>query len=204
MALNVPPIGTRGLYSLKAPFTTVPNELYTCAAIRYFKDVQNQGIDVFKRYYEPYELDVSIYSRDLAAGVVIVTLISDSHPPIYIPSSYITSFPGLNSVNYHHVVLSMSLGPLPETLDLTFLKTALATVASDVIGVEPVVFENVADHTGAITPEEHDALTAAREAAVSNRTTDYARVLELTSQNAILQQKLQILEQLIISKGLLD
>lgn len=203
MALNVPPIGTRGLYSLKAPYSTVPNELYTCAAIRYFKDVEDQGVDVYKRYYLPNDIDINIYQKDLAAGVVIVTLMSDSQSPIYVPSSYIAAFPNLGTVNYHHVVISASLGPLPEYLDLTFLKDQVAGVISDVIGVTPEVFENVAAMTGSVKPEDHDALEVARQAQIVNRTTDYAKVIELQERNTTLEQKLTILEKIVIDAGLL-
>lgn len=204
MALNVPPIGTRGIYSLRAPFATVPSTLYTCAAIRHYKDIQNQGIDVFKRYYEPYEIEQAVYQKDLVSGVVLVSLVSDTENPIYVPSSYIASFPNLNNVNYHHVVLSLSLGALPEHLDLTFLKNQLAGITSDVIGVDSTVYENIAATTNTITPEEHDAITIAREAAIKNRTTDYAKVLELQQQKASLEQRLQILEDILIDNGLLD
>jgi hypothetical protein len=203
MALNVPPPGTRGLYSLKAPFTTVPNQLYSCGAIRYFKDIQNQGIDIYEHYYQPKGLLQSDYTRDLAADVVIVSLISDSQAPIYVPSSYILSYPGLTSFNYQYVVLSLALGALPDTLDLTFLKNQLATAASAVIGVLPTVFENVAASTGVVTPVQHDALEAARQAAVTNSTTDYAKYIEERAKRIVLEEKLAALEELIISQGIL-
>lgn len=201
MSLNVPPIGTRGLYSLKAPFTTVPNQLYECGAIRFFKDVENQGIDVFKKYYEPWDLSQSDYTRDRSAGVVMVTLISDSQAPIYVPSSYILAFPGLTSVRYHYVVLSASLGALPESLDLTFVKNQVAEAIAETVGVMPQVFENVAEATGVVTPEQHDALEAARQAAVTNRTTDRALYLEEKQKRITAETKLAALEQLLISKG---
>lgn len=204
MALNVPPIGTRGIYSLKAPFATVPNTLYVCAAIRYYKDILNQGVDVYRRYYQPYEIPETQYQKDLAAGVVLVSLTSDTENPIYVPSSYIASFPNQNNVNYHHVVLSLSLGALPEGMDLTFLKDQLAGVTSDVIGVAPTVYENISATTNTITPDEHDAITIAREAAIANRTTDYAKVLELQRQKVELEQRCQILEDILIENGLLD
>ncbi len=201
MSLNVPPIGTRGLYSLKAPFTTVPNQLYECGAIRFFKDVENQGIDVFKKYYEPWDLTQADYTRDRSAGVVMVTLISDSQAPIYVPSSYILAFPGLTSVRYQYVVLSASLGALPESLDLTFVKNQVAEAIAETVGVMPQVFENVAEATGVVTPEQHDALEAARQAAVTNRTTDRALYLEEKQKRITAETKLAALEQLLISKG---
>ena len=204
MSLNVPPMGTRGLYSLKAPYSTVANQLYTCTAIRYFKDIQNQGDDVFAKYYVPKGLTQADYTRDLAANVAIVSLTSESQAPIYVPSSYILSFPGLTSFNYQNVVLSLSLGPLPDTLDLTFLKTQISTTVAAVIGVPPTVFENVAATTGVVTPEQHDALEAARQAAVTNQTTDYARYIEERDKRIVLETKLAALEALMISKGVLN
>jgi hypothetical protein len=203
MALNVPPPGTRGLYSLKAPFKTVPNQLYSCGAIRYFKDIQNEGKNVYEKYYKPHDLTEADYARDVAANVVIITLLSESQQPIYVPSSYILSFPGLTSYNYQHVVLSLSLGSLPDALDLTFLKTQIATTVSEVIGVMPTVFENVAPATGVVTPEQHDAMEAARQAAVTNRTTDYARYLEERDKRIALEAKVAALEKVIIDKGIL-
>jgi hypothetical protein len=204
MSLNVPPMGTRGLYSLKAPFSTVANQLYTCTAIRFFKDIQNQGTDVFAKYYEPKGLSQADYTRDLAANVAIVSLTSETQAPIYIPSSYILSFPGLTSFNYQQVVLSATLGALPDTLDLTFLKTQVATTIAAVLGFVPTIYENVAASTGVITPEQHDALEAARQAGVTNQTTDYARYIEERDKRIVLEQKLAALEQLMISKGVLN
>ena len=204
MSLNVPPIGTRGLYSLKAPFSTLPNELYECGAIRFFKDVENQGLNVFKRYYEAYGLTQTDYQRDQTANAVIVTLISDTKAPIYLPSSYILAFPGLTSVQYQHVVLSASLGPLPTTLDLTFVKDQVAAAIAATTGVTPEVFENVAESTGAVTPEQHDALEAARQAAITISTTDRAQYLEERAKRIVLQEKLTALEQLVIAEGLLN
>lgn len=203
MALNVPPPGTRGLYSLKAPFKTVPNELYSCGAIRYFKDIQNQGVDVYAKYYQPLELTEADYARDLAAGVVIITLLSETQQPIYVPSSYVLSYPGLSSYNYQHVVLSVSLGALPDALDLTFLKTQIATAVSEVIGVTPTVYENVAPSTGVVTPEQHDAMEAARQAAITNRTTDYARYLIERDKRIALEAKVAALEKVIVDSGIL-
>ncbi|MNE31197.1 hypothetical protein D3C80_1247490 [compost metagenome] len=140
----------------------------------------------------------------MAANVAIVSLTSATQAPIYVPSSYILSFPGLTSFNYQNVVLSLSLGPLPDTLDLTFLKTQISTTVAAVIGVPPTVFENVAATTGVVTPEQHDALEAARQAAVTNQTTDYARYIEERDKRIVLETKLAALEALMISKGVLN
>lgn len=203
MERTIPPIGTRGVYSLKAPWTTQPTVLYSCAAIREFVDLENLGTNVYETYYLPYSVERNTYERDRRNNEVIITLVSDTESPIYVPSSFIAAFPDLSYRNYQHIVLSASVGPLPDYIDLTFAKAQMASALSDVIGVEPAVHVSVAAMSGVVSPDEHEALEAARQAAIANRTTDRARVLELQQQNASLAQRLAILEQIVKDHGLI-
>ncbi len=203
MSRLIPPIGTRGLYTLKAPWSVAPGVLYTCAAIRKFIDLENLGTDVFVTYYEPYGLDRTVYEQDRRNDEVLLTLVSETTAPLYVPSSYLASFPDQSHRNYQHVVLSASLGPLPDYIDLSFAQDQVASVISDVIGMAPTVHLSLAPSTGVVTPEQHDALEAARMAAVANRTTDRARVLELTRVNQELSQRLAILEKIVKDYGLI-
>lgn len=210
MESAIPPIGTRGLYSLNAPWATEPSTLYTCVAIRRFVDLENLGVDVFQTYYLPMVNDTitegqlkASYENDRRNDVPIVSLQSETTAPIYVPNSYIAAFPSLAYRNYHHVVMSASMGPLPDYIDLTFAKTQMANVLSDVIGVEVEVFVNVAAATGVITPDQHEALEVARQAAIDNRTTTYAHNLQLQEQNARLTQRLAILEQYLKDNGII-
>jgi hypothetical protein len=200
---TVPPIGTKGIYTLKAPFTTQPNELYRCGAIRSFKDIENFGQNVFKLYYEPFGISQSVYNTDLQNGEVIVALLSDKYPPIYVPSSHITSFPNLGSKTYHHVVLAASLGPIYEAVDLTYLKQQVAAVISDTIGLVPKVELAIAPMTGVVTPEEHEATEVARQAAITNRVTDRARLIQSERQKTALEQRVLMLEAIVRDNGLL-
>lgn len=199
----IPPPGTRGLYSLKAPFKTEPAVLYTCAAIRNFPDLQNHGEDVFALYYEPLNLTQADYAADRASGAYLVTLTSDTTAPLYVPTSYILSFPNLSSQPYKWIVLSVSCGMLPDSLDLTFAKDQLAATLSDVIGTTVTVQVGSAPYTGVVTPDQHQVLEAARQAMIKNRTTDYAHVVRLTDVNASLTQRLAILEALCKKEGIL-
>lgn len=203
MSALIPPPGTRGLYSLKAPFKTEPAVLYTCAAIRGFNDLQNHGEDVFKLYYEPLNLTEANFATDRANGEYMITLTSDAYAPLYVPSSFILSFPDLSSQPYKWVVLSASLGMLPDALDLTFAKDQMAAALSNVIGATVTVQVGSAPYAGVVTPEQHQVLEAARQAKINNRTTDYARVVQLTADKASLTQRLAILEALCKEKGVI-
>jgi hypothetical protein len=203
MSALLPPPGTRGIYSLKAPFTTEPATLYTAGAIRGFTDIENNGGNVYELYYEPYQLTTADYTRDRNNGEYIVTLLSATLAPLYVPSSYIASFPNLASQPYSHVVMSASMAMLPDALDLTFAKGAMASVLSDILGVTVKVQIASAPYTGVITPEQHEVLEVARQAAIRNRTTDYSKVVAQNATIDSLTQRLRILEQLCKDKGVL-
>ena len=197
MSRLIPPIDTKGRYTLKLPFVAQVNILYSCASIREFIDLENQGIDVYTTYYQPHGLDVTDYQQDRTNNEAIITLVSDTLAPIYVPSSYILTYPDLSYHNYQHVVLSASLGPLPDSIDLTFVRNQMATVISDVVGVMPEVHVSVVGLDGVITPAQHESLEAAREAAITNRTTDRARLLQEQQKVAELETKIRALEELL-------
>lgn len=203
MASPIPAIGTRGIYSLNVPWTTTPGVVYVCAAIRRFIDLANLGTDVYETYYAPSGLSQSDYEQDRRNDEMIVTLISETTAPIYVPSSYIASFPDLSYRNYHHVVLSASLGPLPDYIDLTFVRDQVATAVSEVVGQQATVQLSVAPLRGTVSPDEHEVLEAARQAAIINRTTDYARFLEVSQENTQLHQRLAIAETILKESGLI-
>lgn len=201
MALKTPPLRAKGIYQLKAPWSVSPTLIYECIAIRSFADFLEKGEDVFKLIYEPKGLSQATFEADRALGAHIITLVSGTQPIIHVPDTYIEAYPLQNTVAYKTVVVSVSLGPLPDSLDLTFLKTQLQGVVSDVIGVTPEVKLHVLPALDVITDTQHEALEAARQAAIANRKTDRARVLELQAQVAAMTQQIQTLEQIIIDNG---
>ena len=127
----------------------------------------------------------------------MLTLTTDDEGPRYIPSSFIESYPSLDSVQYHHVVLSASIGAIPVTTSLDFLETQVANVISDTIGVTPVINWGVMPLLSVVTPVQHQANEAKREAKIKNRTSDYARLLEEQQKNALLAQRLAVAEKII-------
>lgn len=203
MSNIMPPIGSRGLYSLSTPWSASPNTSYECAALRSFVDLENLGADVFKRYYQPKDLTEDDYRRDRDNDAVIVTLVSNDQAPIYVPSTYITSYPGQQYHNYQHVVLSASLGPLPDSIDLTFARDQVSTALAAVVGVSPTVNVNVAPLSDTVSPEQHAINENARAAAITNQTTDYARRLEAEAALDRATQRNAIYEDILRQNGLL-
>jgi hypothetical protein len=202
MTSIIPQVGMQGTWMVKDPFSVRIGTLYTLKAIRSFITIENDGVNVYETYYANTtpRLTESDFRRDQKNGVYILTLTSDTEGPLHIPSSYITRYPGLDSIPYHHVVVSLSLGALPVTLDLTHLLNTLADAASDTIGVRPEMHVGVVPLTTVVTPLQHETNEAKREAAISNRTTAYARVTELERQNRLLKDRLVIAEKIILDQ----
>lgn len=201
MTIKTPPLHAKGLYTVTSPFALTANTIYECMAIRSFPDIVQLGIDVFKTYYEPLGLLESNYEADKAAGANIITLMSTDQPTVHVPDTYISAYPNMGNVAFNNVVLAMSIGPVPDGLDLTFLKQQLKATASDVIGLEPNISVAVAPSTGVITQTQADDLEVARQAAITNRTTDHAKLLALQGQYDTLQGQYTALVDLMKSKG---
>jgi len=178
MAYLIPPLNAKGFYSLKSPWFTEPNTVYECIAIREFEDFTQRGVDLFELVYEPKGLSKTQFEQDKASGAVIITLQNDLHPTVYVPSSHLLSYPSLDNVLYNHVVLSISLGAIADSLDLSYLTQQISDMAYEIIGVSNEVKVNIAPSDQYITAVQHYTIESARQAAISNKKTDKAKLLE--------------------------
>jgi hypothetical protein len=204
----IPTLYSSGIYTITAPFNALLSNAalrLTCLAIRSFEDIYNEGEDVFTRYYQPAGVEESVFKSHAAAKVSIITLAKENGEQIHVPDVYLTNAPTGSSVPYVHTVLSISLGNIPEGLNLAFLITQLQNVTSDVIGKEATVAVHVAPTTDgvAVTPAQHASLETARNAAIELRETDYAKNLRLQQTIDTQMFKIGQLQQIIIDNDLL-
>jgi len=197
-----PPLNAKGIYTVTAPFVLVADTIYTNKAIRSFADLIDAGVDVFQTFYTANGLTQAVYTADLNAGANIITLMSDTSPTVHLPDTYIAAFPSIDNVPYSEVILALSLGPLPDALDFSFASQQIADAASSAVGVTPTVKTFLLPTTGTMTQVQSAAAETARQAAITNRTTDYAALLALQTQYATLQSNYAVLEQMVITAGL--
>ncbi|MNZ75839.1 hypothetical protein D3C78_943270 [compost metagenome] len=203
MAGVTPPLLTRGRYTLVTPFTALPTTLYTCAAIRTMPECQIHGEDVLNDIYIKAGLTKADFDRDSKAGSKIVTLLSDDSVPIYVPDSYIESYPNFDAVPYSHTVLSIDLGALPDFVSLANLQLEISALTSDVVGKESKVTVHRGASTGLVTPEQHEVAEVARVAAIKRRTTYRAENVRLEREKAALLEQNRILMQLLKDNNLM-
>jgi hypothetical protein len=197
MARMTPTLGAKGVYTLRTPWTISSTVLYECIALRSISDFVDRGVDVLSKVYTPVGLTSTALASDVDAGAMIVTLTAPGRSPIYVPDTYIQTFPAMDGVPYSHVLLSLSLGALPDALDLSFIKAQLAATVEASFGVTPEINAHTAASTGYVTQAQHESWETARQAAVTNSTTDRARMLELQSTVDAQAQKIAELEAVI-------
>lgn len=199
--LNTPLLHAKGVYEVESPWVITPGTIYECIAIRSFKDLEKVGQSVFDLYYNTQGLDWTTYNADRLQNANIVTLSSPTAPTLYVPDTYIKKFPDLSNVAYKLVILAVDMGPMPDYVDLTFLKDQIQGVVSNVIGVTAEVKEHIAPSTGVVSESEHEALEAVREAAITLRQTDYAALLKERDENVLLKAQLDNYETIWKAQG---
>jgi hypothetical protein len=192
MALMTPSLNASGVFSLRSPWNASSSVIYTVIAIRKIDDFVDRGVDVLSKVYTPVGLTNAELTADRAEGASIITLVSAGQPTIYVPDTYIESFPALDGVPYSYLILSLSLGAVADSLDLSFVKERIQGTVSDSFGITPTITEHRGASTGYVTQDQHTSIENARNAAITNRTTDHAKSLEL--QNLVDSQAQKIAE----------
>lgn len=171
--MSLPSLNTIGSWTLKSPWSVNPEHVYRCIAIRYLTDLLLEGVDVVETYYQPKGLSKTEYEQDLENGVALITLEGVDQETVYVPSSYIESYPSNNTIPYNRIILAVDLGPLPDTDDVEYLKTQISGVIETAQGVAPDIEVLIAPMEGVVTEQQHQAFMQARAAARKNRVSDY-------------------------------
>lgn len=200
----IPDIGASGIYTLSVPFNTVltQNASYKCLAIRQLQDIVASGVDPFQAYYvsAPTPISQDQYTADLANGVCIVSLQASSGAVVYVPSSFIASFPAKGGVPYTNLMMAVDLGAMPDYVDLTFLKQQITDLVQTTVGLTNVLIQTVTvSPTTNLSSADHALAEAARQANITNTVTPEAKVIALTQQLQTANQTIANLEAFIIA-----
>lgn len=195
----VPPLQSSGIFKLSAPYASdLLNQVsYTCVAIRQFKDIQKLGVDPYTAYYVGKGIAIETYNQHVAAGESIVSLQSNAGHWVYVPTAYIESYPNMGGIPYTAIALGITLGAIPNYLDLAALKLRIKEIVFETTGLQSDVKSIALSATKNILQADHNAIEAARLQNVTANQTDRARLLAANSQIASLQQRIQTLEQYI-------
>ena len=197
----IPELTANGVYTLTAPFNAVlkANAAYTCISIRQLEDIIARGEDPYTQYYVPREQTsgdlLPQYNADLGNGVCIITLQASSGAVVYVPSSFIASYPSKGGVPYTNLMMAVDLGAMPDYVDLTFLKQQIANLVKTTVGLTSVLIQTVVvSPMTNISAADHTRAEAARLANITNTNTPESQVIALTKQLQALQTQYANLE----------
>ena len=204
MASRTPPLYATGQWSIRTPFAVDDNAIYTCKAIRSIDDLEARGVDPYEAFYKPHGISRSAYEQEVTNLANIVTLMSDTQPLVYVPDTYIESYPDVTTVPYRHIVLSMSLGAVPDSLVLDDLTLKIQELVEANIGITGTVAVHQAGTTAkGIEQGTHRTLESNRLARIENNTTDYAKALSAQAELERLREQMATLEQIVLDNNLL-
>lgn len=199
----VPPIGAAGTWVLKAPYATeiVSGLTYTCVAVRRLGEFRLLGIDPYTQYYEPKEVPAATYASDLNQGdVCIVSLQTAAGKLIFVPSTYIESYPNPNGYRYTPVILAVDIGSIPDALNLSAVKTDIMEIVKTYLGIDNVSVTSIAvGESKAVNQNDHNSLEAARQGRITASKTLFTQVQELNAKNAALAARNTQLENYILA-----
>lgn len=206
MANMTPPLHALGRYATKTPWELPSTVIYECIAIRTFEDCAKQGIDVYERFYKPVGLENSPtfnFSDEQAAKANIITLKGSDESVVYIPDTFILSYPQAGNITYHHVVLSASVGVIPEYLNLSGVMREVEDLLSAKIGSTVTVKQMVCPASEQPTQQQHEILEAARVGSVSSYENNYTRLLKEQHKSALLDAKVKTLITILQTNNLM-
>jgi hypothetical protein len=166
--------------------------------------LEARGVDPYEAFYKPHGITQQAYEQDVTNLANIVTLMSDTQPLVYVPDTYIESYPDVTAVPYRHIVLSMSLGAVPDSLVLDDLTTKIEELIEANIGITGTVTIHQAGTTAkGIEQGTHRTLESNRLARIENNTTDHAKVLTAQAELERLREQMATLEQIVLDNNLL-
>lgn len=201
--MNTPALYSTGKWDIRTPFEVDANSVYVCIAIRSFQELRASGIDPFTQFYQPLGISEEVFLQDERNLVNVVTLFSDTQPMAFIPDSYIESYPDNTTMPYKHMVLSISLGAVPDTLVLTDIKEKVANLVLAEMGINTIVKEH---HAGCATEflslQEHKVVEANRLSRLETNKSLYTVIAEQQRQIDQLTQNNKVLEEVIVKAGL--
>ena len=195
----LPVIGSSGTYELLPPFDTVilPEELYTCKAIRNISEYVSYNQDAKKLVYDYYGLSEVDYENDIQEDMEIVSLQNNKGVWVYVPARYIIKYPEVDGIPYHQLSLVCKLPAVEVSRDISHLKTDVINLIKDTLGVEPAVEIVEVSRTIAVTRETSDLLKIERALISNGRVTDRAKYMQLLQREQLLLDKVRELEDYI-------
>jgi hypothetical protein len=167
--MYTPTPGQTGQWKLKAPYDSLmaPKTLYTCQSVQSINSYIASGESVYDRYYGPLDVSTDQYQQDVGDNVFIVGLQAGTGEWVYVPASFIEEAPNDNGVKYIPVVLGVSLGAVPDSVNLEPIIQQVKNLVEATFGITSEVKGVLVGSPKWMTNEEHDLMENVRKQKIS-------------------------------------
>lgn len=211
--MKLPAMNSKGRFELKEPFSCKPDVIYEVTAIREFSDLYYQGVDVYREYYVPaglingveYKGSTFNFNEEVKQFPSILTLEGTDRTIIYVPSTYVVSFPEISEVStYSRLIMSVDLGALPDNLDLSGVIKEVNDMVSKRVGINAQAVLSRAYTPTQPTREQHITLENTRLGNIKAIDNTYAQKEKYKAENVQLQKQIKTLLSVLRENGLLN
>lgn len=194
-------VGVKGKFIVNAPFSSIVSSTtqLEVIAVSSIHALVSDGIDVLNLYYLPAGSTQAQYESDLALGVQIISLASESGIVTKVPANAISVPPVMDGVEYRNFALAASLSILPSTYDFSSLKEDLEAFIKARVGVGCRVYIPTYGDPVLYSTQDAAVLESQRLAALSVGDSLYAQLAASNALVATLQAKLAALEAYVIA-----
>jgi len=200
--LNVIPAWkAAGSFEANNPFDAVVNKdtYYTIESTSTISEMQGRNIDLYTVIFKPAGIAQEDYQSIVdginSAGGGILTLIAKDGTRVYLPTTYLKSFPLTDGISYERLCLVADLGSVPPTLK-TRIDDVLTHVKNYIelhVGIENATVQlGTVPLVGYVTAEQAAVFEATRQTAIANVKNDVLTIADqatkIASQAAYIAQ----------------
>lgn len=195
----IPELGAIGTFTLSSPFNTLISSTarLECKSIRKISELLAVSENVYIKYYKKNNISEQDYEKDRLADVCILGLMAENGKWFYVPNSYLLAYPNLSGVPYSKIILGVSLGAIPHSLNLDPLKELISDTVLNVLGINPQIELVAASQTALLDYDDHDKIENARKAKITIDKPTELRLAEMTRLRDQAVAKVTMLEKYI-------
>lgn len=183
----IPSLRAAGKFVASVPYDRVvnPDVFYSVEAIRTIPEMQGLNINVYARVFKPIglaETDAqAAITAAIAANAAVISLIPRSGPPVYVLSTYLTSFPLTDGYSYERMCIITDCGPLPPEYkdSLTQAMEHFNSYVKDHYGITVTSKLGTIPTIGYVSKDEHDDAERTRQNAITDNGNDLATIRDL-------------------------
>lgn len=182
----IPSYYAAGSYTANNPFDAVvkAGTYYTVNAIRSVAEMQGMNLNLYTLLFEPAGVSEDDYQSILddvtTKGGAIITLIALDGSRVYVPTTYLATFPLVDGVSYERLCLIADCGAVPPTLkdNVEDIKAHIEQYIAAHMGVTATVQIGTMPTIGYVSKEQADVFETTRQNTIADQKSDVVLVAE--------------------------